>query len=276
MVMPMCSTQQSYEAAKEIPKNLRPIDDAFFREIFRNNKPLTEYVLRLFLNKPDLVVIEQETQYDLKRLLGARSLCLDVKATDSTGAKYNIEAQKAESGAEPYRARYHLSSLDVEHLNARQDFNELPITYVIFITETDIFKANRPIYPIERINLVTNQPFNDGEHILYINTSYNDKSPLGNLLHDFLCSDPNDMKTPEMADRTRYFKETPKGVDIMCEALERYSKERATKAIAETTAKIALNILKEGQNITFAASVTKLSAETIKQLAIDNNIPYTI
>jgi hypothetical protein len=84
--MPMCSTQQSYEAANEILKNLRPIDDAFFREIFRNNKPLTEYVLRLFLNKPDLVVIEQETQYDLKRLLGARSLCLDVKATDSTGA----------------------------------------------------------------------------------------------------------------------------------------------------------------------------------------------
>ena len=272
----MCSTQQSYEAAKEILKNLRPIDDAFFREIFRNNKPLTEYVLRLFLNKPDLVVIEQETQYDLKRLLGARSLCLDVKATDSTGAKYNIEAQKAESGADPYRARYHLSSLDVEHLNARQDFNELPITYVIFITETDIFKKNKPIYRIERINIDANEPFNDGEHILYINTSYNDKSPLGNLLHDFLCSDPNDMKTPEMADRTRYFKETPKGVDIMCEALERYSKERATKAIAETTAKIALNILKEGQNIAFAASVTKLSAETIKQLAIDNNIPYTI
>ncbi|MBR1442352.1 MAG: PD-(D/E)XK nuclease family transposase [Firmicutes bacterium] len=268
----MCFTQQSYEAAKEILKNLRPIDDAFFREIFRNNKPLTEYVLRLFLNKPDLAVIEQETQYDLKRLLGARSLCLDVKATDSTGAKYNIEAQKAESGAEPYRARYHLSSLDVEHLNARQDFNELPITYVIFITETDIFKANRPIYPIERINLVTNQPFNDGEHILYINTSYNDKSPLGNLLHDFLCSDPNDMITYEMADRTRYFKETPKGVDIMCEALENYSNEK----IAKVTAEIALNLLKAGQTVTFTSTMTKLKFDLVKQLAIDNNIPYTI
>ena len=93
----------------------------------------------------------------MKRLLGARSLCLDVKATDSTGAKYNIEAQKAESGAEPYRVRYHLSSLEAEHLNARQDFNELPITYVIFITETDIFNENKPIYRIERINIDTSK-----------------------------------------------------------------------------------------------------------------------
>ncbi|MBR1443784.1 MAG: PD-(D/E)XK nuclease family transposase [Firmicutes bacterium] len=269
----MCSTQQSYEAAKEILKNLRPIDDAFFREIFRNNKPLTEYVLRLFLNKPDLVVIEQETQYDLKRLLGARSLCLDVKATDSAGAKYNIEAQKAESGADPYRARYHLSSLDVEHLNAGQDFNELPITYVIFITETDIFNENKPIYRIERINIDTSKPFNDGEHILYINTSYiNNTSPLGNLLHDFLCSDPNDMITPEMADRTRYFKETPKGVAYMSKIMEDFKKE----AVMENAKEIALNILKEGQNIAFAANVTKLSVEIIKQLAIDNNIPYIV
>ena len=274
MVMPMCSTQQSYEAAKEILKNLRPIDDAFFREIFRNNKPLTEYVLRLFLNKPDLVVIEQETQYDLKRLLGARSLCLDVKATDSAGAKYNIEAQKAESGADPYRARYHLSSLDVEHLNAGQDFNELPITYVIFITETDIFNENKPIYRIERINIDTSKPFNDGEHILYINTSYiNNTSPLGNLLHDFLCSDPNDMITPEMADRTRYFKETPKGVAYMSKIMEDFKKE----AVMENAKEIALNLLQLGKlTIADICKGTNLSQETVKKLANDNNIPYTV
>ena len=116
----MCS--ENRKKAEEALKLLRPIDDNFFRELFRDNKELTQLVLRLFMDKPDLEVLEQETQYDLKRLLGARSICLDVKATDSTGATYNIEAQRSKTGAEPYRARYHQSSLDVEHLDAAQNF----------------------------------------------------------------------------------------------------------------------------------------------------------
>ena len=39
---------------------------------------------------------------------------------------------------------------------------------------------------------------------------------------------------------------------------------------------IALDILREGQTVTFASIVTKLSVETITQLAIDNNIAYTM
>ena len=271
----MCS--ENRKKAEEALHLLRPIDDNFFRELFRDNKELTQLVLRLFMDKPDLEVLEQETQYDLKRLLGARSICLDVKATDSTGAKYNIEAQRSKAGAEPYRARYHQSSLDVEHLDAAQNFDELPITYVIFITENDIFVENKPLYRIERINIDTNKPFDDGEHILYVNASYKDETKqLGRLLHDFMCSDPDEMETPEMAERTRIFKETPKGVSYMCEIIEKLQKESAAEATLKKAMEIALDILREGQTVTFASIVTKLSVETITQLAIDNNIAYTL
>ena len=134
-------------------------------------------------------------------------------------------------------------------------------------------KAEESVYPIERINTKTNKLFNDGEHIIYINASYkDDTTPLGKLLHDFLCSDPNEMKTPELAERTRTFKETPKGVSYMCEIIEKLQEESAL----EKSREIALNLLKAGQTITFVASMTKLSFDLVKQLAVDNNIAYTV
>lgn len=274
----MSISEQNRLKAEEALKKLRPIDDNFFRELFRNNIELTEFVLRIFMNKPDLRVIEQETQYDLKRLLGARSICLDVKATDSEGRKINIEVQRSITGAASHRARYHLSALDVEHLEAKQDFTQLPDTYIIFITETDFFGANEAIYPIERINIKTNKLFNDGEHIIYINASYkDDATPLGRLLHDFLCSDPDDMKTPKLAEQTRVLKRTPKGVSYMCEIIEQLQEERAAEATLKNSMDIALNFLKLGKfTITEICAGTRLSFDTVKQLAIDNNIAYTV
>ena len=176
------------------------------------------------------------------------------------------------------RLTYHLSALDVEHLDAKQNFSELPETYIIFITETDIFGINEAVYPIERINTKTNKLFNDGEHIIYINASYkDDTTPLGKLLHDFLCSDPDEMKTPELAERTRTFKETPKGVSYMCEIIEKLQEESAAEAALKKSLEIALDLLRLGKlTISEIGSSTKLSADTVKQLAIDNNIAYTV
>lgn len=39
-------------------------------------------------------------------------------------------------------------------------------------------------------------------------------------MHDFLCSNPDDMHYDIMAERARYFKENPKGVGEMCKAME--------------------------------------------------------
>jgi len=37
---------------------------------------------------------------------------------------------------------------------------------------------------------------------------------------DFLCSDPEDMKTPLLAEKARYLKTDPKGMVLMCKAME--------------------------------------------------------
>ena len=78
---------------------------------------------------------------------------MDAYGTDSDRKKYDLEIQRADKGAEPYRARYHSSVLDIEKLHSGQEFKELPDTYTIFITEEDFFGMGKPVYPIERMNL---------------------------------------------------------------------------------------------------------------------------
>ena len=78
---------------------------------------------------------------------------MDAYGTDSDRKKYDLEIQRADKGAEPDRARYHSSVLDIENLHSGQEFKELPDTYTIFITEEDFFGMGKPVYPIERMNL---------------------------------------------------------------------------------------------------------------------------
>ena len=134
-------------------RSFRPMDDTFMRGLFKENLPLAELVLRIITGKPDLILTKCETQADMKRVTGARSICLDAYATDSAGKKYDIEVQRADNGADPHRARYHSSVMDVENLDEKQDYKELPDTYVIFITEKDYYKAGKPVYVIRNMNL---------------------------------------------------------------------------------------------------------------------------
>ena len=99
-------------------------------------------------------------------------------------------------------------------------FPDLPETYVIFITEHDIWKRGKPLYKMRRTFEDTEEVFNDGAHILYVNGKYQSESPLGRLMHDFFCSDPNDMYSDVLAERVRFFKEDEKGVAAMCKVME--------------------------------------------------------
>jgi len=73
-------------------------------------------------------------------------------------------------------------------------------------------------------------------------------------MHDFLCSDPDDMLTPLLAEKARYLKTDPKGVDLMCKAMEQMREDveqrttlNAIKNIMEGlkyTAQQAMDLLK--------------------------------
>ena len=244
-------------------KSLRPIDDVFMRCIFKDNLPLVQKVLRIIINKPDLNIIKVETQVDMKRLLGSRSICLDALGEDESGKKYDIEVQRDEKGAGAHRARYHSSAMDIDNLNTGEEFESLPDTYVIFITEKDIYKKGLPIYPIERMNVLLDIPFNDGEHILYVNGAYRGDDEIGRLMHDFACSDPDDMLDSDMAKATRYYKENEEGVETMSSVTD----ELIDLGKVRQSKEIALNLIELGEvALEKIAMVTGLSLEEVKQL----------
>lgn len=226
-------------------RGLRPIDDDFMRCIFRDNIPLAQLVLRIITGKSDLVITRIETQKDLKRLVGARSICLDAYGTDSQNKKYDLEIQRSKYGAGVHRARYYSSAMDIENLDAGQDFSELPDTYAIIITENDFYGKGEPFYVIERMNVTTNEYFNDGEHILYVNGAYRGDSEIGKLMHDFSCWNPDDMNFDLLRETAKYYKEDPKGVEIMCEAFEELRNQARAEGKEQNQIENIMTIMKK-------------------------------
>ncbi len=80
----MSMTEQHQKDLQRLAQ-LRPIDDDFMRCLLKDNIPLAEFVLRIITGKKDLIITDCETQRDMKRLAGARSICLDAYGTDSDG-----------------------------------------------------------------------------------------------------------------------------------------------------------------------------------------------
>lgn len=68
----------------------------------------------------------------------------------------------------------------------------------------------KPLYHIGRYNFDTGESFDDGSHILYVNGEYRDATPIGKLMHDFSCTDPENMYYDELAERVRFLKKARK------------------------------------------------------------------
>ena len=106
--------------------------------------------------------------------------------------------------------------------------------------------------------------FDDGEHILYVNGQYRDDSEIGKLMHDFSCWDPDDMNYDLLKETTRYYKENPKGVEIMCRAFEETRNEGAMRQAII----IAERLIAKGQMTLDAISeITDLPLEKVQELA---------
>lgn len=242
-------------------RGFRLMDDDFLTKCFEGNTECIELVLQIVLDKPDLKVVDVRTQVFVENLLN-RSVRLDVLATDSAGRKFNIEIQCADKGAGRKRARYNSSMMDANLLEKGEVFDDLPETYVVFITENDVMGKGKPLYQIERCFLETGERFEDGSHILYVNGAYRDESPIGKLMHDFSCTNPSDMYYGVLADRVRFFKESKEGIAVMCKVMEDMRKDSLKE--------VALRMLKAGKYAPDEiAAISGLPLDEVKKLKAD-------
>ena len=222
-IMPENGLEVRYERYKGIIKNFTLMSDIFMRNVFKQRECL-EYVLQVIMEKQDLKVIEQIIQKDYKNLQG-RSAIMDCVARDSEGKQFDVEIQQDNEGASPKRARYHSGLMDMNTLNPGQDFDELPESYVIFITRDDILGYGFPIYLFDRHIKEADDSFQDEAHIIYVNSRKQEDTELGRLMHDLHCKNADEMHSPVLAKRVHELKDTQKGVELMCHEMEKIYSE---------------------------------------------------
>ena len=177
-----------------------------------------------------------------------------------------MEIQRKDAGAGAKRARHNSSLLDAHILKPGADTEDIPDSYVIFITENDVMKGSQPVYPVERYVTVGEKKvlFGDGSHILYVNGKYRGNDEIGKLMHDFSCTNPDDMNYEALAKRARYYKQDEKGVAAMCKIMEDMRNEAALDSARET----ARRMIKKGKMPLeeIADYVPALSLDELKQL----------
>ena len=237
-----------------------------FYKIFTHNPDMCKHLLEILLHVEIEKITPPQGEETFDVDFEAHGIRLDVYVKNESGA-YDLEMQTVDTKELPKRARYYQGLMDVDNLKVREDFRSLPDTYVIFITESDVWGEGQPIYLIERINTTTGRNFDDGEHIIYVNGAYDNKddtSDLAKLIHDFKCKKADDMLLYPFAERVRFLKETPKGVERMCKIMEERVKENERRLLI----KIAADFLKLGTvSHEDIAKATGLSLETINELA---------
>ena len=253
--------EKRYEKYKGILKDLTIMSDVFMRNVFKKQE-CTEYVLQVILNNKNLIVVDQVLQKDYKNLQG-RSAVLDCVAKDSDGKQMDVEIQQENEGASPKRARYHSGLMDMNTLNPGQDFDELPESYVIFITRDDVLGYDLPIYHIDRKIEEVSESFNDEAHIIYVNSKKEEDTELGRLMHDLHCKNAEDRYSEILANRVRELKGTQKGVESMCremdqiysEGIARGEKKGRIEGRAEERRQIIQSFIEKGFDKDFVKSL---------------------
>ena len=258
----MITNEEKLAALQE----LTLMDDFFMRLFFRDNIPCAERMLRVILNRPDIVVESVKVQYVLTAGNASRSVRLDIWAREKNGTQIDAEIQNDSSGASPQRARYNSAMLDVNILKPGEPYSVLKTrkSIVIFITEKDVLGGGEPIYIIDRIIRKSGKPFGDGSHIVYVNGSCQDISTeLGRLMHDFHCVRPEDMFDPVFADKAGEMKGV-KEVGVLDDW------EREVEARGEARGK-ALGIAIQSESI--AQNLVRLGTIALDEIAKACGLP---
>ena len=270
----MQDIMQNYESIRQVINDVTLMDNRFLNKALDGNIPATQRMLRIMLNNDKIKVRKVGVQQWLQNLYG-HSAQLDILAEDENGTQFNVEIQRNDEGASEKRARFYCGALDMHFLDTGEKYEALPEAYVIFITEHDVLKKSWPLYNVQRCLIGNGEVFEDGSHVVYVNAACQEDTPLGRLMQDLNCKDPNKMHYKELADTVNYFKTTKEGEANMASVIEMYAKNQAEKVaakVAEETPykrniEVAKEMLADNMSIEVVMRISKLSEDEVRALA---------
>ena len=278
---------------KQVIRSLCMMNNRFMNFMLDDNKEAAQVFLRVILGDDKIKVRNVRIQSFIQNIYGHSSQ-LDILAQDSKGRYFNVEVQRSDEGAPARRARFYSSILDTHFLQPSKLYEELPDTYVIFITENDVLNDNLPMYNIRRRIDENAKCFEDGSHIIYVNSQRRDDTALGKLMQDLYCTEPKNLHYHEFAERMEFLKYSKEGEEKMTDVIEEYAarkaealaKEAAREAVKEAVKEatkeaakkaeekeqanrieLAQGLLADGMSIEFTVRHSKLTEAEVRELA---------
>jgi len=261
------------------------MNNRFMNFMLDDNKEAAQVFLRVILEDDKIKVRNVRIQSFIQNIYGHSSQ-LDILAQDSEGRYFNVEVQRSDEGAPARRARFYSSILDTHFLQPGKLYEELPDTYVIFITENDVLHDNLPLYNIRRRIDENAKCFEDGSRIIYVNSQRRDNTALGKLMQDLYCTEPKNLHYHEFAERMEFLKYSKEGEEKMTDVIEEYAARKAealakeaVKEAAKEAAKkaeereqanrieLAQGLLADGMSIEFTVRHSKLTEAEVRELA---------
>ena len=126
-------------------------DFALFLSVMKDKRAYKN-VLEIIMNRENIVLKDIKVEEGVLNEQGKRAIRLDAWALDEKDIQYAIEMQNdTTTDFIPKRSRYYQGMLDAPILKSgkKTKYKHLPKTYIIFITEADIFGKDLACYTFE-------------------------------------------------------------------------------------------------------------------------------
>lgn len=209
--------EQSEKNLKKLLPEARLIDDYYFTLYAQCYPNDFSMIMSTFLDK-DIEI--DPSSFTYQKTLNLPDDGKDVRfdiwgANTKDGGNVVIEVESKKKFPE-LRLRYYMSRMDSNLLSKGETYDKLKNAYLVIVSPVDMRKLNKPRYfvkscYVESPTEVGKNPaiFEDGQTAVYINASYEnekDKTKLANLIHDFVCPNPDEIKTDIIKEHSKVLK----------------------------------------------------------------------
>lgn len=235
-----------------------------FMSVALDDKQACQYVLRILLGSPELVVKQVRVQYRISRIVSHDAI-LDILAEVGTNRLVNIEIQRADTVDHARRTRFYGAMIDSEYLAKGKGYNELPDVHILYISETDLWGVGRTCYPVKKYFQDTELPYDDGMHVLYVNAAVDDGSEIAGLMKYFKTADPNDMEHGDLSRRVHFLKCEEGGREIMCKISDEWLREGIEIGEMKAKKETAIKMAGRGTAVDAIADLLDVSASLVMQ-----------
>ena len=149
-------------------------DFALFLSVMKNPKAYRA-VLSIFMEEPDIELVEVKVEQVILNKVGKRAIRLDAWAKSIDNRQFNMEMQNDTIGDDVRkRSRFYQSMIDTPILKSGKEtrYRNLPSTVIIFITQEDIFGKDLAKYTfVEQCKEIEGLELDDGTMKIFLNMS---------------------------------------------------------------------------------------------------------